>query len=96
MKKYLSNKNNNIVGLSVFFAVIALISISCNPTKYVGEDESLLSRSYVVLNKKDGISRSEIESYIRQKPNKRIFGARFHLGLYNLSILKKTIGFMNG
>ena len=27
--------------------------------------------------------------YIKQKPNKRIFGARFHLGLYNLSDLNK-------
>jgi outer membrane protein assembly factor BamA len=87
LKKYLLNKN--IVGLSVFCAVIAFVSMSCNPTKYVGEDESLLSRSYVVLNKKDGIARSEIESYIRQKPNKRIFGARFHLGLYNLSNIEK-------
>jgi outer membrane protein assembly factor BamA len=87
LKKYLLNKN--LVGLSVFFAVIAFVSMSCNPTKYVGEDESLLSRSHVVLNKKDGITKSEIESYIRQKPNKRIFGARFHLGLYNLSNIEK-------
>ena len=27
--------------------------------------------------------------YIKQKPNKRIFGTRFHLGLYNLSNINK-------
>ena len=41
------------------------------------------------MNKKEGLDRSDIEPYIRQKPNKRIFGARFHLSLYNLSNIDK-------
>ncbi len=89
MKKYLLNKNYGIFKLTIFCVVLIFFSISCNPTKYVGEDESLLNRAHVVVNKKEGLSRTEIEPYIRQKPNKRIFGARFHLGLYNLSNMDK-------
>jgi len=35
------------------------------------------------------VSRKELATYIRQQPNKRIFGARFHLGLYNWSNIEK-------
>ncbi|NLE35686.1 MAG: BamA/TamA family outer membrane protein [Bacteroidales bacterium] len=35
------------------------------------------------------VSRSAIRPYIRQQPNKKIFGVRFHLGLYNLSNIEK-------
>jgi outer membrane protein assembly factor BamA len=38
---------------------------------------------------KDGIKKSDLQPYIRQKPNKKIFGSRFHLGLYNLSNINK-------
>ena len=39
--------------------------------------------------KSERIEKSALMPYIKQKPNKRIFGTRFHLGLYNLSNLKK-------
>ncbi|MGQ9620453.1 MAG: translocation and assembly module lipoprotein TamL [Bacteroidales bacterium] len=67
---------------------VVLVALSCNSTKYVSDNESLLDRNYVKINR-DNIKKSEIYPYIRQKPNKRIFGARFHLGLYNLSNIKK-------
>lgn len=35
------------------------------------------------------MNKSNLVPYIKQKPNKKIFGARFHLGLYNLSNLNK-------
>ncbi|MGB8491539.1 MAG: BamA/TamA family outer membrane protein, partial [Bacteroidales bacterium] len=38
---------------------------------------------------KEGITKTELEPYIKQKPNKRIFGARFYLGLYNMSNINK-------
>ena len=62
---------------------------SCNPTKYVPDGESLLNENHIKVNK-EGVKNSDLIPYIKQTPNKRIFGARFHLGLYNLSNIKKT------
>jgi len=61
---------------------------SCNPTKYVPEGETLLNYNHVIINK-EGIKKSDLLPYVKQKPNKRIFGTRFHLGLYNLSNIDK-------
>ncbi len=71
-----------------FLLLITFFAVACNPTKYVPSGESLLDRTYIEVNTSD-ISRRELTGYIRQKPNKRIFGARFHLGLYNLSNIEK-------
>jgi outer membrane protein assembly factor BamA len=55
----------------------------------------MLLNSNELLVRSDGeplpqtVSRSAIKPYVRQQPNKKIFGARFHLGLYNLSNLEK-------
>jgi outer membrane protein assembly factor BamA len=65
-----------------------LIITSCNPTKYVPEGETLLDKNTIVVNN-DGVKKTDLEPYIRQKPNKRIFGSRFYLGLYNLSNIEK-------
>jgi len=66
--------------------------LSCNPSKYVPEEKYLLYSSKVRINDKS-ISQDALKSYIRQKPNKKIFGfIRFHLGLYNLSDIKKQTG----
>jgi len=75
-------------GHLIFAVLLVFIIISCNPTRYVAQNETLLDRNYVKINSKN-IKKSEIYPYIRQKPNKRIFGARFHLGLYNLSNINK-------
>ena len=64
---------------------------SCNPTKYVSKDETLLEKNKIKISR-EKIKVSQIEPYIRQKPNKRIFGTRFHLGLYNLSNINKEKG----
>jgi hypothetical protein len=67
---------------------LLLIVCSCNPTKYVPAGRSLLDKNHINLNS-EIVKESEILPYIRQKPNKKIFGARFHLGLYNLSNIDK-------
>jgi hypothetical protein len=54
----------------------------------VPRDESLLDENHIVINR-EGIKKSDLLPYIKQKPNKRIFGAKFHLGLYNLSNINK-------
>jgi len=69
--------------------LMVFLSYSCNPTKYVPEGETLLDQNYIKINH-EGVKKEEIEPYVKQKPNKRIFGARFHLGLYNISKLNKN------
>ena len=70
----------------------AIFLFSCNPTKYVPEDETLLEANHIRINT-EAIKSSELQQYLKQKPNKRIFGSRFHLGLYNLSKIDKEKGF---
>jgi len=67
---------------------IVFVITSCNPTKYVPEGGTLLNENHIIINK-EGIKKSDLLPYIKQQPNKRIFGARFHLGLYNLSNINK-------
>lgn len=68
--------------------LVALLS-SCNPTKYVPQGETLLDENRININR-EGIKKAELLPYIKQPPNKRIFGTRFYLGLYNLSDTNKT------
>ena len=68
-----------------------LLFTSCNPTKYVAEDKYLLDR-YRLKIQESTVDHKELDSYVKPKPNKKILGARFYLGLYNLSG-KKDNGF---
>lgn len=72
-----------------FLLILILIISSCNPTKYVSEQESLLDENHINVSR-EGIKKSDLLPYIKQKPNKKIFGARFHLGLFNLSNINKV------
>ena len=70
-----------------FTAIVALLLAiaGCSTTKYIPEGEYLLNKVTVKADDEQTSNR-EFEDYVRQKPNKRIFGfARFHMGLYNLS-----------
>jgi outer membrane protein assembly factor BamA len=69
----------------------AIFLFSCNPTKYVPEGETLLEENHLKVDN-EGIKPADLEPYIKQKPNKKIFGTRFHLGLYNLSDIEKEKG----
>jgi outer membrane protein assembly factor BamA len=73
--------------------MLAGLLFSCNPTKYVPADKYLLYSSKVKIKDKS-VKAEALKSYIKQKPNKTIFGRiRFHLGLYNLSNIEKEKGF---
>lgn len=88
--------NIKITGPKLFLLVIIIFTAaSCNPTKYVPSGELLLNSNEIVLRESSTplpstVSRSAIRPYIRQQPNKKIFGMRFHLGLYNLSDIGKV------
>jgi outer membrane protein assembly factor BamA len=88
LKKNTSNKNNSVPGYSILIFFIVILLSSCNPTKYVPRDETLLDEVHIAISK-DGIERSDLMPYLKQRPNKRIFGVKFHLGLYNLSNINK-------
>jgi outer membrane protein assembly factor BamA len=88
LKKTSSNKKNNLPGVLLLLFSLVTVIYSCNPTKYVPQGESLLNNNYIEINR-EGINKSALVPYIKQKPNKKIFGARFHLGLYNLSNINK-------
>ena len=62
---------------------------SCNPTKYVPEGQTLLNENHVFINK-EAVKKSDLLPYIKQKPNEKIFGTRFYLGLYNMSNINKA------
>lgn len=84
------NKQNSFRTAAYFFFVFIVMS-SCNPTKRLTESEYLLNRN-VIVDKESGIDKSEIDAYIKQKPNKKIFGVvRFHLWMHNLVNKEKAL-----
>jgi outer membrane protein assembly factor BamA len=70
-------------------ALAILVLSSCSPARYVPEGKYLLSRNRLETAQKS-VSEDQLKSYILQKPNKRIIGARFYLFLYNLSDINKV------
>lgn len=88
-----ANINITIPKLTGLLTIILLLS-ACNPTKYVPSGELLLSKNNIVFEGDTGalagtISKSAMKPYIKQQPNKRIFGTRFHLALYNASNINR-------
>jgi outer membrane protein assembly factor BamA len=69
--------------------LVAVVMASCSPTRYVPENSYLLSRSRLETSQNNP-SKDQLQSYIIQKPNKKLLGIRFHLFLYDLSNINKT------
>jgi len=88
LKSFSIYKISRLRRYTLKYVILLLFVCSCNPTKYVPAGRSLLDKNHISLNS-EVVKESEILPYIRQKPNKKIFGARFHLGLYNLSNIDK-------
>lgn len=83
LKIFLSHK-----GVFAGILLLSLLTVSCQTNKYIPEKEYLLSKVEISIDKKS-IDKNELRSYLKQKPNTKIFGFwRFHLGLYNLSTKK--------
>ena len=78
-------KKNNIIRIFCVFATIILLLSGCNTTKYVPENERLLSK-VKINNSENETSKQEIKLYIRQQENVKILGFwKLYLGIYNLS-----------
>lgn len=75
--------------------VVTLVTIgfsSCQTVKYVPDNQFLLAKSSISVDNRS-INKSELKSYMKQRPNTKIFGFwRFHLGLYNISAKKNEDG----
>ena len=70
-------------------ACVAIGFYSCKTIKYVPDNQYLLLKSEILIDNKS-INKTELKSYLKQRPNTKIFGFwRFHLGMYNLSSPKK-------
>lgn len=78
----------------LFFAALLLLLYGCSATRYVPQGSYLLRANKVeILNrnqdkkkKKDDkykITVSELESYVQQRPNKKLMGIGLELGFYN-------------
>ncbi len=75
--------------------LVSLFMVGCQTTKYIPEGKYLLDKVTVKSND-DHTLNKEFGEYVRQKPNKRIFGFfRFHMGLYNMSNPGKSNWFNN-
>ena len=88
LKYFPSYKSLYPIKLLCLSAVLLAFN-ACNPTKYVPANKTLLDKSEINIDNKR-IRKADIKPYIKQEPNKKIFGARFHLGLYNLSNIERT------
>lgn len=86
--KYFSSYNKLREFKLIFLLFGVLFIVSCSPAKYVPEGETLLDKSVINIDN-SSIKKSDLVPYIKQSANKKIFGAKFHLGLYNLSNIEK-------
>ena len=79
------------IGL-VMVASVATGLSACKITKYVPDNQYLLLKSEILTDNKS-INKIELKTYLKQRPNTKIFGFwRFHLGMYNLSSSKSEEG----
>ena len=77
----------------MFFILIAFLTASCSVTKHVPESMYLLNKVEVKTTSRD-VKPDDVLPYVKQKPNKRILGFRFHLRVYSLSNPQKD-GWLN-
>jgi outer membrane protein assembly factor BamA len=74
-----------------FFLLFVAFLFSCNITRNVPDGKYLLNKSSIKIESKD-IKAGDLETYLRQKPNKKIVGFRFHLRVYNTANPYKYTG----
>ena len=68
------------------FILLVLITglFACNPVKHVSEGDYLLDKYEVGVDESE-VDKKELDTYVKPKPNRKILGYKFYLGLYNLS-----------
>ncbi|MCX4262990.1 MAG: BamA/TamA family outer membrane protein [Alistipes sp.] len=70
-------------------ATAALAAVACNVTRKLPEGEYLLQKVKIEEDtsapRHERITADELDNYVRQSPNKRIFGINFYAWVYNLA-----------
>lgn len=69
---------------TVFISLAIILLYSCSSVRKLDDNQVLLKRNSFTIQK-SSLAKDDIKSYIRPKANKRFFGFKFHLLLYNLS-----------
>ena len=77
-------RDYKIKHLKITLLIFILVGVfACNPTRKLKEGEYLLEKN-IIVDHHSGLESSEIETYIRQQPNRKILKTlQFHLWLYN-------------
>ena len=76
---------------NIILITLSLSLISCYSTRHISTNENILKENNITINndknnRVKGVSKKEINSIIKQQPNKNILGfIPFHLWIYNLS-----------
>ena len=74
---------NRLTTCGLCCLIASLFLYGCNPTRKLQQNEYLLIKNTIVNDNKN-VPTEELESYLKQKPNRKIFGFwHFHLMLYN-------------
>ena len=84
----------------IFVAVVLLlIGSACSVTRHLPEGQYLLQRVKIepdrTAPRDERIPASELEKYVRQSPNKRLFGTNFYVWLYEQADPDKQNGWNN-
>jgi hypothetical protein len=89
-----ANSYKCIKKLSATFGGIVLLVFlfSCNPTKYVPK-EKLLLNDVTIKCDNSSIDLYELESYIKQKPNRKMLHMKFKMGKSHRSVPRRKISF---
>lgn len=76
---------NTHIAKALVLLLLLLAAWACSPTRRLKPGEKLLTK--VVIEKDDkNLSESDVKSYLRQVPNRKLFGFwRFYLQIYNLA-----------
>ncbi len=78
---------------------IGILSMACNVTRHLSEGEYLVQQVKIESDKrlprKERITSEELKDYLRQSPNKRLFGMNFYVWVYDLANPAKNNGWNN-
>jgi uncharacterized protein YcfL len=81
---------------NIILITLSFLLISCYSTRHINTHDNILKENNITINNEKnnrakGVSKKEINSIIKQKPNKNILGfIPFHMWIYNLSNPEKN------